>query len=99
MAGALLRSSGFEPYSVFDSRQSYEPGHGSYQQIAKAAGVVAALPGGEVTSGVVYELGVGQVRRDAASLGETSPVTRDYSDATERRAAEVLNLVGARVVA
>jgi hypothetical protein len=155
IAGDLLRRCGLEPASVFDAAVPYDPATGSFEQMARAVGVVAAVRGAALPPGVIYELGIGQglglptlilslievdddlpllpgdlrgldqVRWDPAAepdpalltrirallTGQSVPsvgpqvarrgssaAMRDYADATERRAAEVLTLVGAQVV-
>ncbi len=156
IACELLRRCELEPYSVFDASALNGPATGSFEQISKAAGVVAAIRGAALPAGVVFELGIGQglglptlilflvaadddlpllpgdlrgldqVRWDpdtepepsllarvrslltaevvsaagAQALRRGPPATmREYADATERRAADVLHSVGAHVVA
>jgi hypothetical protein len=156
IASELLRHSGLEPHSVFDAALPYDTATGSLEQIARSAGVVAAVRGDVLTPGVIYELGIArglglptlillliaadndmpllpgdlrglnQVRWDPGTEPDStllarvralmavqsiptaglqvaphrSPTAgRDYADATERRAAEVLAQVGAQVVA
>jgi len=156
VASELLRRCGLEPYSVFDTPVRYDPATGSFDQITRAAGAVAAIRQAPLPPGVIFELGIGrglglptlillliaadddlpllpgdlrglhQVRWDPATEPDSAllarvralltvqaavpagphvarqrlpTAARDYSDATERRAAEVLTLVGAQVVA
>lgn len=156
IASELLRRCGLEPYSVFDTPIPYDPATGSFEQVARATGAVAAVRGAVLPPGVIYELGIGQglglptlvlfliaadddlpllpgdlrglhqVRWDPVSEPDSAllarvralltvqttqaadlqvarhrPPTpmRDYTDVTERRAAEVLTLVGAQVAA
>lgn len=156
VASDLLRRCGLEPASVFDPLIPYAPASGSFEQMARASGVVAAVRGAALPPGVIYELGIGQglglptlilmliaadsdlpllpgdlrgldqVRWDPAAepgpallarvrallTGQSAPpagqqvvlrtppptAIRGHADATERRAAEVLTRVGARVV-
>lgn len=155
IASQLLRRCGLEPHSVFDAHIFDDPAAGSFEQISKAAGVVAATRGAALPSGVIYELGVGrglklpvlilflvsadddlpllpgdlrglhQVRWDPETEPDSALLARvqslltaqaaspprglvkrqgppaamrDYEDATERRAANVLSSVGAHVV-
>jgi hypothetical protein len=60
IASELLRRCGLEPYSVFDAPIPYDPATGSFEQIARAAGAVAAVRGAVLPPGVIYELGIGQ---------------------------------------
>ena len=157
IAAELLRRCGLEASSVFEMQAPSDPAAGSAEQITQAGGAVAAIRGGELPPGVIFELGFArglrlptlilfligadddipalpgdvqglqQVRWDptsepsAALLARVrrlltteirladgvapierrrSAVTaRRFADATERRAAEVLELVGAEVAA
>jgi hypothetical protein len=156
IATELLRRCGLEASSVFEMQAPSDPAVGSLEQIIRATGAVAAIRGGELPTGVIYELGFArglglptlvlfligadddipllpgdmrglhQVRWDPATepdaallarvrglltvqitLPGRTPVERRrfpisgrrFADATERRAAEVLELVGAEVAA
>jgi hypothetical protein len=156
IASELLLRCGLEACSVFEMRAPSDPGVGSFEQITRASGAVAAIRGDELSAGVIYELGfaqglglptlvlfligadddvpllpgdmrgLDQVRWDPANEPDagllarvrgllTAQVTmsgrtpvqrhrfplpaRHFADATERRAAEVLELVGAEVAA
>jgi hypothetical protein len=157
IAAELLRRCGLEASSVFEMQAPSNPAAGSLEQITQASGAVAAIRGGELAPGVIFELGFArglglptlvlfligtnddipvlpgdvqglqQVRWDPTSepsvalltrlrrlltleitladgvapveRRKSEPSARRYVDATERRAAEVLELVGAEVAA
>ncbi len=156
IATELLRRCGLEARSVFEVQALPEPAVGGLEQITQASGAVAAIREGELSPGVIYELGVArglglptlilfligagddvpvlpgemrglhQVRWDPSAqpsaalltrlrrlltmeidLPSGTPVerpkssapTRRFTNATERRAAEVLEFVGAEIAA
>jgi hypothetical protein len=57
-AVSLLRQCGLEASSVFDLRVPYDPASGSFEQIGRSAGAVAAVRDAELPAGVIFELGV-----------------------------------------
>lgn len=159
IAAELLHRCGLDASSVFEMQPPSDPAVGSLEQITQAGGAVAAIRGGELAPGVIFELGFArglglptlvlfligtnddipvlpgdvqglqQVRWDPTSepsvalltrvrrlltveitlaggaraapveRRKSAPSARRYVDATERRAAEVLELVGAEVAA
>lgn len=156
IATELLHRCGLEARSVFEVQALPDPAIGSLEQITQASGAVAAIRNGELSPGVIYELGVArglglptlvlfligagddvpvlpgdmrglhQVRWDPSAqpsaalltrlrrlltvevdLPSGTPVERPkssasarrFTNATERRAAEILEFVGAEIAA
>ena len=58
IATELLASLRLEAASVFEVQAFLDPAIGSLEQITQASGAVAAIRNGELSPGVIYELGV-----------------------------------------